>query len=206
VTNFARLRIGALLMCLALAALIGATPVEAQTTEAAPVEPSPVQADLKGVIGLGLIGAELGFFIPAALGAEPWWMYLVFPVVGAAGGGVAGYFALEQGAGHPEVAVAMLVTGIALVIPTLVYTVSRTSYNGEEDMPTTPSTARARKAQASARRATEAGPGLVRLAQGELLVRPPAVSVGRNVSVQEARRTGADAHRQYSVALLSGRF
>ena len=49
---------------------------------------SRVTPDGKGIVGLGLIGAELGFVIPAlvqeAAGTNEWWPYLVFPVVGAA--------------------------------------------------------------------------------------------------------------------------
>lgn len=210
--NLARLQIGARFVGLVVALSLCAGSALAQTTppvdmvELTPVPPSPVQADLKGVIGLGLIGAELGFVLPAAFGMKAWWGYLVFPLVGAAGGGVAGFYALEQGAGHPEVAVAMLVTGVALIIPALVFTVARTSYDADEDMPV--ATGKAMQVPAAVRQAADAGPGLVRLAAGgDLLVRPPSVTVARSLSPQEARRTGADAaNRDYQIALLSGRF
>jgi hypothetical protein len=209
--NLARLQMGVCLAALVVGLSFFAAPALAQeppTPGAPPVEPvppSPVQADMKGVIGLGMIGAELGFVLPAAFGMKAWWGYLVFPLIGAAGGGVAGYFALEQNGGHPEVAVAMLVTGVALVIPALVFTVARTSYNADEDMPVT-STARAAQVPASVRQAAAAGPGLLRLAGGDVLVRPPSVTVARSLSPQEARRTGAENNREYQIALLSGRF
>ena len=65
--------------------------------EPEPVATDPLTADFKGMIGLGLIGAELGFVVPALAGARDTWVYIVFPVLGAGGGAVAGYFLLEQG-------------------------------------------------------------------------------------------------------------
>lgn len=210
--NLARGRIGLLVPCVVSMWLLGVAPAAAQMddgggdpTAATPVTPDPLKADFKGAIGLGLIGAELGFVLPAAFGAKAWWPYLVFPVIGAAGGAVGGHFALEQGAGHPEVAVAMLVTGVALIIPSLVFTVARTRYDAAEELPTSISVTA--QLPASERRAAEAGPGLVRLTHGQVLVRPPSVSVGRSLSPQEARRTGAvAANREYQLAVLSGRF
>ena len=88
---------------------------------------------MQGTVGLGMIGAELGFAVPAMLGAESWWWYLVCPVVGAAAGIIAGYFAIDQ-PGNRDVGVAMLVTGIALALPTLVLTVAMTAYDGDDDV------------------------------------------------------------------------
>ncbi|HTU61399.1 MAG TPA: hypothetical protein VMF89_23250, partial [Polyangiales bacterium] len=42
-----------------------------------------VEADFKGAVGLGLVGAELGAVIPALVGVEATWAYIVFPAVGA---------------------------------------------------------------------------------------------------------------------------
>src|SRR3989442_15824793 len=74
---------------------------------------TPLKADFKGTVGLGLIGLELGMVIPALAGARDAWAFIVFPVLGAGGGAAAGYFLLEKGSGHPELAVASLVTGMA---------------------------------------------------------------------------------------------
>ena len=91
-----------------------------------------VNAAGKGTIGLGLIGAELGFIIPALAGLDDTWAFIVFPVVGAVGGGVAGYFLLDQ-PDHPEIAVTVLAVGMAAVIPTMVITLSATAYDPEEE-------------------------------------------------------------------------
>jgi len=89
----------------------------------------------KGIIGLGLVGAELGFAIPALAGADQAWEFIVFPVLGAVGGGVAGYFLIEQN-DLPEVAVATLAAGMALIIPTMVITLSATAYDPDDEAST----------------------------------------------------------------------
>ena len=113
-------------LALAICAVAPTTEVQAQAGE-------QVQSNVQGTVGLGMIGAELGFAVPALLGAEAWWWYLVCPVVGAAAGIIAGYFAIDQ-PGNRDVGVAMLVTGIALALPTLVLTVAMTAYDGDDDV------------------------------------------------------------------------
>ncbi len=98
---------------------------------------SLVTPTAKGIIGLGLIGAELGFVVPAivqnAAHTGEWWPYLVFPVLGGAGGAVGGYF-LEQGTQtSAEVDVAMLAIGVGLIVPALVTTMVLTSYDPARD-------------------------------------------------------------------------
>ncbi|HEX2678019.1 MAG TPA: hypothetical protein VHM19_15300, partial [Polyangiales bacterium] len=63
----------------------------------------PLKPDVKGTLGVGLIGAELGMVLPALAGMDDTWAFIVFPVIGAAGGAAAGYFGLEKG-GHTELA------------------------------------------------------------------------------------------------------
>lgn len=98
---------------------------------------SRVTPDGKGIVGLGLIGAELGFVIPAlvqeAAGTNEWWPYLVFPVVGAAAGVVGGYFMEQETQASPEIDVAFMVVGLALVVPTVVATLALTAYDPGQD-------------------------------------------------------------------------
>ena len=101
-------------------------------TAAAQTATSQVDADFKGMVGLGMIGAELGFAVPALAGLQETWSFIVFPVVGAAGGGLAGYFALEQ-SNQVELSVASLALGMALIVPTMVITLSATSYDPEDE-------------------------------------------------------------------------
>lgn len=182
-----------------LALLSAAAPAAAQDGEVEQTK-TEVKADFKGTIGLGLIGAELGFVIPALAGARGAWPYIVFPVAGAAGGAVGGYFLLEKGDGHPELAVATLTVGMALVIPALVATIAATAYRPPERIETT--AARARELALAKR----GGPGLVRYAEGSLRLAPPAVTSGPTLTPRQAMRTGERRVSSLRVAMLSAQF
>jgi hypothetical protein len=81
----------------------------------------------KGIVGGALLGGEVGFLTLAAAGAKSPTLYYTIPPLLAVGGGVAGYF-VEQGSdAHPPVY--MLAGGMALIIPTLVITLSATHYS-----------------------------------------------------------------------------
>lgn len=193
-------------LLLALALLLAPTrglaqsPDEEEEEQQEEVVTDPLEADFKGMIGLGLIGAELGFVVPALAGARDAWIYIVFPVIGAGGGAVAGYFLLEKGDGEPELAVAALTAGMALVIPALVITLAATAYEPELEAPATAQAAR------DARLAAQAGPGLVRFSERGLLLAPPAIASGPTVSQREALRTGVARTSSTRVALVSGVF
>jgi hypothetical protein len=162
---------------------------------------NPIKPDFKGAVGLGLIGAELGFVVPALAGARDAWVYIVFPLLGAGGGAVAGYFLLEKGEGNPELAVAVLTTGMALAIPALVVTLAATSYEPEAESPRV-----RREPPRLAQAAAAAGPGLVRWSERGVLLAPPAIGVAETVDAREALRTGVARARTTQVALLSGVF
>jgi hypothetical protein len=91
----------------------------------------------KGVVGLGLLGAEVVLVGEAAFGVKPAWMYYAGGGVGAIGGGIAGYY-LEGGM-DPRLSMFLLAGGMALVIPTTVAVLSATAYeppaNYVEDAP-----------------------------------------------------------------------
>ena len=178
-----------------LGALLDSTPAAVQ--DAADETKTEVKPDFKGAVGLGLIGAELGFVIPALAGAKGVWPYIVFPVAGAAGGAVAGYFLLEKGEGHPELAVAALTVGMALAIPALVATVAATAYRPPEQIET---------ARLRARELAKGGPGLVRFADGSLRLAPPAISSGPTLTPRQALRTGERRVSSVRVAMLSAQF
>ena len=144
---------------------------------------TPVDAVPKGTIGLGLLGAELGVAIPAIFGVKAGWAYIVFPIVGAAGGAVAGYFAIDD-PNHPELAVALMTAGLTLVIPTLVLAVAATSYDPDDDM----------------EEAASLGTGAVRFDAGKLSLATPGVGVVQNSQPGKSNVTGLN------VSLVSGRF
>jgi len=146
----------------------------------AQAQPSPVKPDYKATVGLGLVGAELGFVLPAAAGLDQTWAFIVFPILGAGGGGAAGYFLIEKGTDSSELSVAMLATGMALIIPSMILTLQWTAYDPDDEI------IDARAAPPAFVQVTERGVGLG----------PP--SVGYAVD----RESG---ERQLSVSLLSGR-
>jgi len=96
-----------------------------------------IQANFKGAVGVGLIGAELGAVIPALAGVDATWAYLVFPAVGAAGGAVAGYFLLDN-ADRVDLSIAALTAGMGLVIPALIATLQLTAYDDGDEVDEAP--------------------------------------------------------------------
>ena len=191
------LRGGACLVALATLLAL-ATPAFAQDEDTMEIEPDPLKPDFKGAIGLGLIGAELGFVIPAVAGAKGVWPYIVFPVIGAGGGAVGGYFLLEKGDGHPELAVGALTLGMALVVPTMVATIAATSYRPPEQIESA--------SMVSRRELAQSGDGLVRWSGKELALAPPNITVAAAESPRTALRTGARRSTALRVSVLSGRF
>ncbi len=93
-----------------------------------------VEATPKGAIGLGLVGAEIGFIVPAAAGLDETWAFIVFPVLGATGGALGGHFLLDS-SNRTSLSVAALVAGIALIVPSTVWTLSLTAYDPDDDAP-----------------------------------------------------------------------
>ena len=89
-----------------------------------------VNAKAVGITGGAILGAEAVIAVQAAVGVDKVWPYFVFPVIGGAGGGVGGYY-LEK-VSTPG-SVAMLVTGVALLIPTAVLAASAFAYDPEKD-------------------------------------------------------------------------
>lgn len=88
-----------------------------------------VRPDGKGIIGLGLIGAELGLIIPAIAGVrDEWWPYVVFPLIGAVGGAIGGWAVEQNTQADPEVDVALMAVGMVLIVPTIVGTLALTAY------------------------------------------------------------------------------
>ncbi|HEX7479749.1 MAG TPA: hypothetical protein VF331_18240 [Polyangiales bacterium] len=158
-----------------------------------------IPADFKGTIGVGLIGAELGFVLPALAGMDQTWAYIVFPAVGAIGGGALGYFALEKG-NHSELSVASLMLGAVLLIPTMVLTLSETSYDPAEDTQSAALKQQRALALAKARRASELGTGMLRLSGEGVSVAAPGFGLVPGVSGRQTHISGL------SLSLLSGRF
>jgi hypothetical protein len=183
----------------------------ADTTTSASAEKSKqtVSADYKGMVGLGLIGAELGFVVPTVCGLRETWSLIIFPIVGAGGGAAAGYFLLEKGDGHPTAAVSVLVAGMALVIPAAVITVWATSYRPSDEPTTVPSAfsvkVNARRANAQ-QMARAAGSGLVRWSPDGVFLGAPAITPIVTGATTTDKGFVLQPRSELRVALVSGKF
>jgi len=113
-------------------ALVAFAPAEASAQDEGP---SQVTGTAKGIVGGALLGAEVVMIPMGAAGLKPWWPYLVFGGVGAAGGAVGGW-AVEQAvaeSGPAEAPLYMLAGGLALIIPALVLSLNATTKDEFED-------------------------------------------------------------------------
>jgi len=204
------------LMAAALAFGGPAAEAHAQTSEPA----GQIEATPKGTIGLGLVGAEIGLVIPALAGLHETWAFVVFPLVGAAAGAVGGYFAIDN-RDSENAAVAMLTTGLALLVPSLVLTLAMTAYDPQDegeleeedsaleeiDEGDEPAAAEP-EPEAEVRRPAPrvAGAGLLRYGPRGLQLGLPGVGVVPTYTQEELRRYGGTQQREVRVSLFSGAF
>lgn len=89
-----------------------------------------LDARFVGLSGGIILGAEIVIAAQGLAGVDKLWPYLVFPVLGGAVGGIGGYY-LEKTS--PGGAVALLVVGIALVVPTAIAAASAFTFNPEKE-------------------------------------------------------------------------
>jgi hypothetical protein len=115
-------------MLLVTAVAFGATVLAAPLREARADNVSP---NGKGIVGGGLLGAEVVTMVEAIVGVRSGWAYAIGAIVGA-GGGAAGGYAVERSSTDGKVPTYMLAGGLALVIPALVLTLNATRYMPEE--------------------------------------------------------------------------
>ena len=201
--------IGTRLAC--VIALTAATALTALPRVAdAQVDPAAfdqVDATPKGTIGLGLVGAELGLIIPSVSGLTDVWALTVFPVVGATGGALAGYFALDK-PGREKGSVAALVVGLAGVIPAVLVTVKGVREERQNRWEPTPQIElRSEKEQRAFERA-EAGTGLFRKTRSGFAASMPGISFSRRApsSTETARMGGLRERNEMKLSLASGVF
>lgn len=91
---------------------------------------APVEAKGVGISGGIIGGAEVVLLVESFADVKPAWPWVVFPILGAGGGGVGGYF-LEKNS--PKGAVALLVSSMALLIPTTVAISIARAYEADEE-------------------------------------------------------------------------
>ena len=166
-----------------------------------------VSSTPKGTIGLGLVGAELGLIIPSASGLNEVWALTVFPVVGATGGALAGYFALDK-PGREKGSVAALVVGLAGVLPAILVTVKGVRQERQDRWEPTPQIEIRSDKEQRAFETAEAGPGLLRRSRSGLRVAMPGVSVSRRgpEDAETAKLGGLRDRTELRLSLASGVF
>ena len=193
-------------MALATAITLLASPRASEAQVDSPAF-NTVEATPKGTIGLGLVGAELGLIIPSVSGLREPWALAVFPTVGAAGGALAGYFALDK-PGRAKGSVAVLVVGLAGVIPAILVTVKGVREERQERWEPAPQIELRSEKEQRAFELVEAGPGLLRRSRSGLRVAMPGISVSRRaLPTAETARLGPERDRtEMRLSLASGVF
>jgi hypothetical protein len=88
-----------------------------------------VSPDGKGIVGGGLIGADVVTIVEGIAGVRPGWAYAVGAILGAGAGATGGYF-IERASFSDDgrVPTYMLAGGLALIIPALVLSLNATRY------------------------------------------------------------------------------
>jgi hypothetical protein len=112
----------------ATATLFGLAALAVPPREARAADVSPTG---KGMVGGGLLGAEVVTIVESIAGVKSPWAYVIGGVVGAGGGAVGGYF-VEQSSTDGRAPMYMLAGGLALVIPAVVLTLNATRWQPEE--------------------------------------------------------------------------
>jgi hypothetical protein len=213
------------LSALATAALVGAAAFVGPERAALADNVSP---DGKGIVGGGLLGAELVTIVEGIADVHSGWAYGIGAIVGAGGGAVGGYF-VEQQSSDGKVPTYLLAGGLALIIPAIVLTLNGTRYRPQEgatddNVPapgptaepgspsgglvspdTQPSSAPPPTSPpTSSTRAPADGPALslVDLRGGALRVGVPAVDVRPVFSLTEQRQYGMHAQTEIRMPVL----
>lgn len=112
------------------AALVSLAAPDASAQEAA--AGNPVSGDGKGIVGGGLLGAEVVTITMGIAGVEDGWPYFVFGGLGAVGGALGG-FAVEQADPPAEAPLFMLAGGLTLIVPALVISLNAVSEDDPVD-------------------------------------------------------------------------
>lgn len=149
----------------------------------------------KGIVGGGIMGAEVVMLTEAALGVKNGWFYLAGGAAGAGGGVAAGIF-IEKSS-NPRPAIYVFAGSLALVIPTMIAVLSATHFEPpatyrqdlppDEETPGEPPLEGARN---------EPGWSL----------RVPTLDVKAAFSDEEVAAYGLKQHAEYHLSLLNGTF
>ncbi|MBN2341030.1 MAG: hypothetical protein JXX29_15245 [Deltaproteobacteria bacterium] len=95
----------------------------------APVRAQDVTGKGVGTIGGIVAGAEVVVVVESIIRVKPLWPYLVFPAVGAVGGGIGGYKLEQKSRGG---AIALLITSMVGIIPTVIGASSARAFHPDD--------------------------------------------------------------------------
>ena len=196
----------------------------ASPTTANAQETDEITSTFQGTVGLGIIGAEIGLVIPAAAGMRDVWPYIVFPLIGAGAGAVAGQFLIDQN-DLIEVGAATIVAGLALIIPTVVIVVAALMYDpddegavrldeeGEDTRFVEPDSEDLAPIEedfsyedVNTPRFATTGLGAVQLNEGNFQLSAPSIAVSQSFSLQEQALYRAPEITSYHLGVVSGSF
>jgi hypothetical protein len=148
-----------------------------------------VKGDIAGTIGLGILGAEVGLFLPPAFNLQDrWWAWVLFPAITAAGGAVAGAFAFEPRSPEPAVTVSILGASMLLAVPAIVGASALSTYRRDRDI-----------------ERAESG-GLLRFGKRGTELGMPNIVTTAVFSPSEQARYGLPQRNSTRLTLVSGRF
>lgn len=185
---------------LAAAAALALVAVPSEARAEGPVTPTA-----KGIVGGALLGAEVVDLTMGIVGVRKGWPYFVFGAVGAAGGGVGGYF-VEQNAA-PEASVYMLAGGMALVIPTLVVALNATAYQPPDSDSAEPQAPAGGSASRSKRAVAMHVPtSVVDFYDHRLSLGVPALELRTAYTQREIAMFGVEQHPEVSVPVFKASF
>lgn len=181
------------LKCLVASLLVTAVasiptqPVLAQATQTTTGD--RIKGDVAGTVGLGLLGAEVGLFLPPAFNLQDhWWAWVLFPALGATGGALAGVFAFEPGSPDPAVTVSLLGAGMLLAVPAVVSAAALSARRRGRDL-----------------ERVENG-GLLRFSKRGAELGAPSISSASVFTPAEQQRFGLPQRNSTRISLVSGRF
>jgi hypothetical protein len=131
----------------------------------------------------------------------------VFPLVGATGGALAGYFALDK-PDRQKGSVAALVVGMAGVLPAILVTVKGVRKERQNRWEPTPQIDLRTEKEQRAFETAEAGPGLLRRSRSGLRIAVPGMTFSRRApqDAESVRMGGLRDRTEMRLSLASGVF
>jgi hypothetical protein len=169
----------AVALVLAAAVLTQAQSASAQVSQ----NGKDVDGQVAGIVGLGMIGADIGLILVPAVGLhDQKWAWAIFPIV-LAGAGVGAGVAVADSVG-PAADIAFLVSGMGLFVPALVGSLAWKSHKQDQEL--------------SAQRAL--------IQMGRINLNAPSIAAAPVYSAQERQRYNVPQATSMRLTLLSGTF